>query len=136
MIGDIELDLPAARVGIARLALDWRPARLLEGELHVVALEVTEARVALQEAAEDTAPLDKLPTVALPLRLVVDHLQLSDLVVTPAGADKMVIVDSVLVGVVKLVGKMPEQNGWNSCLQERDMVTTAFERIGFNGPVP
>ena len=90
VIEDIAMDLPPARVGIRRLALDWRPERLLRGELRVVALELAGTDITLRETEEDSAPLEELPTVALPRRLIVERLQITGLAVTAPGVAETV----------------------------------------------
>lgn len=83
----IAVDVPAARVTIRRLALDWRPLALLRGRARVSALVLDAVDIALPaEPGRDTADSRWPPQVpvpprdlALPFSVVVDRVSVGSL---------------------------------------------------------
>jgi translocation and assembly module TamB len=71
-------------VGIGRLRLDWRPRALLQGRLHVVALDLQRVQVQLSEPTEppDDQPLSLDP----PLDIQLDALTLREATLARGGA--------------------------------------------------
>ncbi|WP_047257774.1 translocation/assembly module TamB domain-containing protein [Chromobacterium subtsugae] len=82
---DIRLRGGADDVDIESLRLDWQPAALSRGELRISRLDVGHVRVLSRPAPEQkSAPLAAPRTLALPLRLKVDQLNLASLTLEPA----------------------------------------------------
>ncbi len=75
----IRVDMPALRVAVDELALDWQPARLLERALIMDRLSAAAVRVAAAPAEapeEDAGPPAHPPAFELPLSLTLAELSL------------------------------------------------------------
>ncbi|OHX21498.1 translocation/assembly module TamB domain-containing protein [Chromobacterium sphagni] len=82
---DIRLRSAADDVDIESLRLDWLPAALWRGEVHVRRLALGHVRVLSRPAPEQkSAPFEAPRSLALPFRLKVDQLSLASLTLEPA----------------------------------------------------
>ncbi len=78
-------------VRIERLALDWRPAALREGRLHITVIEVEGVRVVpppaqpAPEPAPGPAALPAPPEIRLPIAIDVDRLRVAGVTVAQDG---------------------------------------------------
>jgi translocation and assembly module TamB len=81
-------------VRVEELQLDWRPGALLRRRLDVATLDVRGVDVLLTGQEEESAAPPPLPTIDLPLDILVQSATLQDLEMTTAGAEPL-IVDSV-----------------------------------------
>ncbi len=75
---------------VERIRFDWHPAALREGRLHLAVLEVDGVRVVpppapAPEPPPEPAALPAPPELALPLAVVVDRLQVTDVRVAQEG---------------------------------------------------
>lgn len=87
---DSRLVLPEADVRVKRLELDWSPAALLRGQVHVVELSIAGVDLELPaaEAAEPAGVLELPESITLPVTLQIDSLVLREVnVVFPDQAD-------------------------------------------------
>jgi translocation and assembly module TamB len=83
--GDLLLELD-------RLHLDWRPTALLQRRLQIISLELDRGRLALPPTESDAAPTKPFPGLSLPLELVLESLQLTDIhIISPTTAEPIVI---------------------------------------------
>ncbi len=82
---------------IGEVGFDWRPAALLQGELHLRDLSVRELALTLpeqkapSEAGGESAPAMEFKGVTLPLAVRLDHLELENLAIQRPGAETLSI---------------------------------------------
>jgi translocation and assembly module TamB len=81
----LRLQQPALALAVDRIILDWRPAELLSGRLHVVRLALEGVRVTPGEAPAEAPAAEPaeagppgLPDVRIPLQVVLDELRVAD----------------------------------------------------------
>ncbi|MEW6691210.1 MAG: translocation/assembly module TamB domain-containing protein [Pseudomonadota bacterium] len=90
------LHVPGLDVALDRLVLDWRPAALLRGRLHVSELAGSGIRLAIQPRGP-AEPFGRYTGLALPLEVQVDRLQVEDLALRQ-GEEETLIVRSLTAG--------------------------------------
>lgn len=78
---------------IDALTLDWRPAALLGGELHLLRIDVEDGRLQLASDRQISTPSDSVGFhgLALPLAVRLDQLELSALVIERPDAEPLQI---------------------------------------------
>lgn len=81
------------RVRIARVELDWRPAALLSGLLHVTRLRVSGVAYTPGASSRTDPKPASLPAISLPLRVQVDELRLDTLTMAEESAAPVTIVE-------------------------------------------
>lgn len=91
----LRLQLPTADIEIPRLHLDWRPGRLVRGELHIEELSLTDSHVELKPSDAPSEPLEALPEVHTPLRLQLQRLLLDGLTLVTAPDAEPVVLQSI-----------------------------------------
>ncbi|WP_299196962.1 translocation/assembly module TamB domain-containing protein [uncultured Amphritea sp.] len=74
---------PELTASFSRITLDWQPAALLSGKLHIVQLNIEEPVItqisSAETAPEDTATTPVLADITLPIQLQIDSLNISQL---------------------------------------------------------
>jgi translocation and assembly module TamB len=76
VLGRLDISAPGLRGEIAGVHLDWRPAALLRGTLHIRALRIAGPRLEFEPdgaAPGDAAAADSGP-FSLPVTMIIDHL--------------------------------------------------------------
>ncbi len=91
----LRIRLPAAELFASRITLQWSPARLLDRELRIEALEADDLQVLLVQGDTASGPLYPLPSVNLPLSVVLERMRVNSLAVTPAGSTEPKIVRGI-----------------------------------------
>lgn len=81
---------PELTASFRRITLDWQPAALLSGKLHIIQLNIEEPVItqisSVQTAAEDTANTPVVADITLPVQLQIDSLNISQLKLTNSTA--------------------------------------------------
>ncbi len=75
-LGEVTLDLPGLALDLGHLHLDWRPARLLRGQLHIVDLSVADLDIVTAPPPADKPPSEpfELPQIRLPIGIDVERV--------------------------------------------------------------
>jgi translocation and assembly module TamB len=94
VLGPMRIAAPGLRGEIAGVHLDWRPAALLRGTLHIRALHIAGPRLELEPAGAATgdAPATDSGPFSLPVTMIIDHL---DIVGGALRSDGEIVVDEL-----------------------------------------
>jgi translocation and assembly module TamB len=130
----LRLEDAGFRLQVDALSLDWRPAALLSGELHLSSLSLEGSRLLLPASeTRDSVPADGgFDAVVLPLALRLDQLQLSGVTIERQDADPLQIER------VSLVARSSEQTLelQRFSLAMRDLTLSARGRLELSAQLP
>jgi len=87
----VRVHVTEADVEIRRLSFGWQPGRLRQGELHIDSLRAEDTDLTLRAASPAAEQAPALPTVSLPIRLILDALVLERLRIQPPEGEPAVL---------------------------------------------
>lgn len=103
-LGQIHINLPGVDIRAERIAGDWSPGRLLQGELHIAAVDIQGVVVTFGDgpATPSAGGPVRLPVLLLPLDLRLDRFTLTALQLRDSDGSELLLFDSI---EVRLRGK-------------------------------
>jgi len=102
---DVVLEIPGGRVSVAELSCRWQPRKLLRGTLSIGALTARQVTVMLvdteqeQTETEETSGPTELPSLSLPLALLVGSLEVDGLSLQDEAGGELFSLTSLSAGL-------------------------------------
>ena len=93
---DLVVDLSVARISVAKLSGDWRPADLLQRQLHVADISARGVSVRLKAGADKAVPDESEPASALfplPVALLIGRVLVEEGVVFSADHEELLVIE-------------------------------------------
>ena len=99
---DVTLEIPAARITIDRLSVEWRPAELFQRKLHIGDISLQGLSASLKPDTDDVPTVEPEPSFALPslpLTIKIGRLQIENAVIHSAADAELIEVEELLASV-------------------------------------
>lgn len=84
-------------VSVDSLSLDWRPSRLLLLRAHIKEVNAFVIRIKTKETHKSVQPGDGLPDITLPLRVILEKVQIRDISVSRLDTEPPIIIEDLLL---------------------------------------
>ncbi len=106
---NVSISLPGFALDIHSVSLDWQPAKLLQGELLITALQATGIQLALTATDSDVSDEPFNPAALLPpIDIVLQHIRLSELELLQDG-QSLGLLDKLSLDVALRHGELTLQ---------------------------